>query len=261
MASASPPPAASSAAARGHRPIVRRLLHLTRTLHTYVTMLGLILLIFFSFTGFILNNAGSVDDSGKLFSLNKTITNRSATVPTSILSGKEHLFAIEHYLRDHLGARGEISATPDEDDTTIRFQFVGPGREANYEITRATGATKIEEQRGILAAITDLHTGQHAGHVWNYFIDATAIFLFFAAISGLILWISLPKRRTLGLIALVRQHRRLRRRLSVAGAVSLLGTTATSPEPRLARRQPAGEREQIVPRDRGSPRPIHPLHE
>ena len=51
--------------------------------------------------------------------------------------------------------------------------------------------------------MTDLHTGKNAGDVWRRVIDATAIFLFLASLSGAILWISLPKRRKLGVAALV----------------------------------------------------------
>src|SRR5947208_3276735 len=38
------------------RPLSKSLLLLTRTLHIYATMLALILLIFFSFTGFVMNH-------------------------------------------------------------------------------------------------------------------------------------------------------------------------------------------------------------
>ena len=39
--------------------------------------------------------------------------------------------------------------------------------------------------------------------MWSVFIDATAVFLLFGSVTGVILWISLPKRRKLGIIALV----------------------------------------------------------
>jgi hypothetical protein len=189
---------------RAPRPIGKTLLHLTRTLHTYVTMFGLILLIFFSFTGFLLNNGSLYENSGKLFDLTqKTSTHRTAEIPVALLSGNEHLFAIEHYLRKHEGARGTLPEKVNEDDPlTISFTFQSPGRSMEFAINKDSGHAEIDEESNALARLTDLHTGEHAGPWWPWLIDSTAIFLFFAAVSGLILWISLPKRRTLGLIAL-----------------------------------------------------------
>jgi uncharacterized protein len=202
-----PPPAASPRKhdfVRAPRPIAKQLLHWTRALHTYVTMLALILLIFFAFTGFLLNNGSLNDNSGKLFDLTKKIsTHRTAEIPVALLAGNNYLSNIEQYLRKHEGARGSLPEKIDEDDPLMfRFQFQAPGRTVEYAILRDSGHIEIDEEYNLLAQIADLHTGDHTGRVWPWFIDATACFLFFAAVSGLILWISLPKRRTLGLIAL-----------------------------------------------------------
>ena len=40
-----------------HHPVYRKLLHHTRTLHTYLTMLALVMFLFFAMTGFMLNHA------------------------------------------------------------------------------------------------------------------------------------------------------------------------------------------------------------
>ena len=59
-----------------------------------------------------------------------------------------------------------------------------------------------EETYNTLALLADLHTGKSTGNAWPFIIYSTAILLFFASVSGLILWISLKKRRTIGLVAL-----------------------------------------------------------
>jgi hypothetical protein len=103
----------------------------------------------------------------------------------------------------HEGARGERSSFDDEDDST-RIQFVGPGRKMEYTIAKSTG--KIDEHfeiHNLMALMADLHKGTGSGTPWRLFIDATALFLLFASLTGIILWISLPKRRTLGIIALI----------------------------------------------------------
>lgn len=202
-------------------------LYWTRALHTYATMLALILLIFFSFTGFVMNHGGwfKIDDFTEV---NQTA---KADLPAPLVAarggkGTEHGYQVEAYLRQNEGARGELTGFDDLDDA-IAVQFTGVGRKMEYSINRAlpaapaTGpateggsaapaegakrAGQIDEHfeiRNTLALMSDLHKGTGSGGAWRLFIDATAIFLAFASLSGVILWISLPKRRMLGIVAL-----------------------------------------------------------
>jgi hypothetical protein len=190
---------------RPPRPISKRLLHWTRALHTYVTMFALILLIFFSFTGFILNNGGLYENSGKLWDLGKatSVSDRSAEMPVKLWEGKNYLFAVEHYLREHLGARGKLPEKIDDDAQVIHFEFKSPGRTMDYAVIRDTPQVEIHEESNFLGMMTDLHTGEHSGRWWPWVIDCVAVFLMFACVSGVILWITLPKRRKIGIIALV----------------------------------------------------------
>jgi hypothetical protein len=184
-------------------PAYRKILHWNRTLHVYGTMLALILLIFFSFTGFVMNHSA-------WFSLDKFDTTEKTAqnpMPEAIAKGtgdatSRHAMDVEVYLRMHEGARGERSNFDDREDSVF-MQFTGAGRKMEYTISRADG--KIDEHfeiHGSLSLMSDLHRGIGTGAAWRLFIDATAIFLLFASLTGVILWISLPKRRTLGIIAL-----------------------------------------------------------
>jgi uncharacterized protein len=188
---------------RPPRPISKTLLHWTRALHTYATMFALILLIFFSFTGFILNNGGLYENSGKLFDLARPshTSDRTAQIPRKLFEGNNYLYAVEHYLREHQGARGKLPEKLDDESQVIHFPFQSPGRTMDYAVIRDTGEVEIHTESNILSMMTDLHTGEHTGRIWPWLIDATAAFLLFASLSGVILWISLPKRRRLGLIA------------------------------------------------------------
>ena len=53
-----------------------------------------------------------------------------------------------------------------------------------------------------MALLTDLHKGAYAGRSWKWVIDGTAVLLVLGSLTGLILWISLPRRRALGILAL-----------------------------------------------------------
>lgn len=178
------------------RPLKKELVLWTRTLHIYLTMFGLVLLFFFSLTGFALNH-------DRWFSLDEPrIRERATTLPADVARTGDRLALVEQ-LRKNEGARGEVTSI-DEDDTERRVQFTSPGRKVEFTIERDSGQTNVHEEiRNALAFLTDLHTGKSAGDAWRRVIDATSIFLFLASLSGVILWISLPKRRKLGVAALV----------------------------------------------------------
>lgn len=178
------------------RPLKKELVLWTRTLHIYLTMFGLVLLFFFSLTGFALNH-------DRWFSLDEPrIRERATTLPVDVARTGDRLALVEQ-LRKNEGARGEVMSI-DEDDTERRVQFTSPGRKVEFTIERDSGQTNVHEEiRNALAFLTDLHTGKSAGDAWRRVIDATSIFLFLASLSGVILWISLPKRRKLGVAALV----------------------------------------------------------
>jgi hypothetical protein len=180
------------------RPLYKSFLLLTRTLHIYLTMLVLVLLIFFSVTGFFLNHP-------EWFSLkDPVIRDYTAEIPTPLAADRspDHKLTLVEHLRTHNGARGELTSYDEQDEET-RIQFTGPGRKIEFAITAADGSVQIhEELHNTLALLSDLHKGTYSGFAWRRFIDATSIVLCFASLSGLILWTALPKRRTLGLIAL-----------------------------------------------------------
>lgn len=178
------------------RPLKKELVLWTRTLHIYLTMFGLVLLFFFSLTGFALNH-------DRWFSLDEPrVRERATTLPVDVARTGDRLALVEQ-LRKNEGARGEVTSI-DEDDTERRVQFTSPGRKVEFTIERDSGQTNVHEEiRNALAFLTDLHTGKSAGDAWRRVIDATSIFLFLASLSGVILWISLPKRRKLGVAALV----------------------------------------------------------
>jgi hypothetical protein len=181
------------------RPLGKSLLLWTRTLHIYATMLALILLIFYSFTGFVMNHPAvfGIDD---FKAADETLAEKMPEAARAG-AGPEHEMNAEVYLRMH-GAHGERTSFDDEPES-MRVQFTGAGNKMEYVIDKADGKIDLhQETRGMLALMSDLHKGTGTGKPWRLIIDGTAIFLAFAALSGLTLWIALPKRRTLGLIAL-----------------------------------------------------------
>ena len=178
-----------------HHPVYRKILHWTRTLHTYLTMLALVMFLFFALTGFMLNHA-------EWFGLDETRTTTSELkLPATALHDK---LALVEYLR----AEGHVSGAvqpfdlPGSEDP-FHVAFKSPRSQMDVDVTPADGKATIETQtRGVAGILTNLHTAKYAGRAWQCVLDATAILLFLASLTGFLLWYALPKRRKLGLIGL-----------------------------------------------------------
>lgn len=177
-------------------PAGRMFLSISRTLHIYLTMLVALLLLFFGSTGFMLNHA-------EWFGL-ETIVNgtKEGTVPRAALVPLDKLAVVE-WLRAEMGVTGAVDSFEAEPES-IRIVFKRPGLRAEANIKVADGHVELgTEQRGTAALLTDLHKGASSGAGWKWVIDGTAVLLVLGSLTGLILWISLPRRRTLGIVALV----------------------------------------------------------
>jgi hypothetical protein len=176
--------------------ISRRLVGLTRTLHIYLTMLGCFLLFFFSLTGFMLNHS-------EWFGLEEVRTSKtSGRLSFGILNPVDKLAVVES-LRSDYGIQGALDSFETDGDE-CRLVFKRPGSRWEAIVQRNTGHVAVTtECRGVAALLTDLHKGASSGSSWRFVIDATSGFLFLASLSGLVLWISLPRRRRIGVGALI----------------------------------------------------------
>jgi hypothetical protein len=180
----------------------RTLLLLIRTLHIYLSMLALLLLLFFSVTGFLMNHP-------ERFGIDSTTTHDSSTIlPVNIVTpeaGTPHPdLALVEYLRANCGARGAADMSFSLDDDPVRVTFKGPHYRFDAEINKADGKTTITRTASSLTGfLGHLHKGEDTGQAWHRVLDATSILLAVISLTGLLLWMTLAKRRTLGLIALV----------------------------------------------------------
>ena len=110
--------------------------------------------------------------------------------------------AIVEYLRTKEGAKGAVDSSGIHDDP-IRVTFKGPHYSFDASIDKDSGkATIVKTTSSKSGFLANLHKGSDTGAPWKRVIDATSILLALISITGLILWMSLAKRRTLGLISL-----------------------------------------------------------
>ncbi|MEX2216087.1 MAG: PepSY-associated TM helix domain-containing protein [Phycisphaeraceae bacterium] len=166
---------------------------LIRTLHIYVSMFGLIALLFFAVTGITLNHPD-------WFALDQPVTREVAgKVPTTTLKELDKLAVVEA-LRSDMHITGAVADFDISDDECV-IDFKRPGGYARVIINRQTGnAQATIESYGSVAMINDLHMGRDSGGAWKLLIDITALLMVFVSVTGMLLLFKLPKRQRLGFI-------------------------------------------------------------
>ncbi len=173
---------------------MRDFMKLLRTLHIYTSMFGLLILLFFAITGFTLNHA---DWFGKPVS--REITGK---LDPAILKEPDKL-AVAEAIRRQFHVSGLVADFTVSDDS-CSVEFRRPGGSAHALIDRETGEAHVTlDDDGAVALLNALHQGRDSGAGWSLLIDIVAWLMVFVSISGLVLLFSLPKRRGLGLIAMV----------------------------------------------------------
>lgn len=182
------------------RPFHLKVASALRWLHIYISMLMLMLVLFFSATGLTLNHP-------EWFSEGKTRrTELTGKVSTDWLAPgvqdetKVARLEVVEYLRKAHNLRGAV----DEfrvDETECMISLKSAGYSADCFINRETGAyqlTTLEE--GAIAVMNDLHKGRHSGKAWSGVIDFSAIFLVIISLTGMGLMFFLKRLRTAGLL-------------------------------------------------------------
>jgi hypothetical protein len=184
----------------------RLLLKWARLVHVYVTMFGLLLILFFAVTGFMLNHE-------KWFGFEEKIeTTTPGSVPTGMLVEPNKL-AIVELLRKDFDVRGamvgdfELQTEVNEKGEEKEYwavKFKGPGREDAARIDRKTGQTVVKhETAGLVGLLVDLHRGRETGAVWSLVIDGLSVLLLIVSVTGLVMWQSLRGRARYGLVFMV----------------------------------------------------------
>jgi hypothetical protein len=208
--------------------LYRWLVKTARTIHVYVTLFGLVLILFFAVTGFMLNHI-------EWFEMEQVRTVRRPLPTEKFANGKlpepdesgeasdRDTLAVVEALRKEFGLSGEFTSlsfgleAPEDgtgdDRKVIKVEFKRAGEITEAKIDRESGvATVTSRYQGWLAVMTDLHRGNRGnrtgevkftGRVWMWAIDLTCVLLVVIALTGLILWWSLRGRGQWGGVLLL----------------------------------------------------------
>jgi len=169
----------------------RWLTRLVRWLHIYISMLGFLALLFFAVTGITLNHPD-------WFCAEEQAREMQGTID---FGGEVDKDVIVKTLRDRHAVGGAVKEfTADEYQCIVTFK--GPGYSADAFIDRGTGNYSLTESRlGSVAILNDLHKGRDSGIAWSWIVDISAVIMTISSITGLVLLLSVKRRRRAGLVA------------------------------------------------------------
>lgn len=177
--------------------IKRAFLNLCRTIHIYLTMLGLGVMLLFAVTGFTAYHEDWFDAAGP-----KSSSTIEGTTPKELIEKKDALRIVEH-LRSTFRIHGAMTEFDDEQDR-YGIRFKEPGALWEVQVTKEDGKTVAKaDAYNFWAVINNLHRGRYSGRAWGWVIDLSAILIVIACFTGVVLWMVLPKRRKIGVAALV----------------------------------------------------------
>jgi len=172
----------------------RKIAQWSRWLHIYLSMVSFAIVFFFAVTGLTLNHQ-------QWFANQQKTAQFKGRINPAWLEGNVARLEIVEYLRSHHGITRAVNDFRVEDGQ-VSVSFKGPGYEATAFIDRQAGTYDVTETKmGLAAVLNDLHKGRDSGKAWGWLIDASAAFMTFVSVSGIVLILFLQKRRFSGLMA------------------------------------------------------------
>lgn len=177
-------------------PGMRKIVSVSRILHLVCSMLAVGMFALFVVSGVTLTQK-------ETFGLDRTDEQTAtATMPTEMARRGEQGEIVAH-LRDKHGLGGAVDSFEVEEDM-LYVVLARPGERSDVSIDRESGEMEImTEKGGVLAVLAALHKGENTGTTWAWMLLSGGVCLLIAGVTGIILWLATPKRRKLGLIALV----------------------------------------------------------
>ncbi|WP_426574015.1 PepSY-associated TM helix domain-containing protein [Aquihabitans sp. McL0605] len=167
----------------------------SRLVHSYTSMIALLLVLFFGISGITLNHPDWTFGDAPT-STSKTGTMTFAVAP----KGAVDYLAVSEFLRDQYAINAPVSDYSTT-GTQGSISYRSPGYAADATFDTTSGAYRVTiEQQGWVGVMNDLHKGRDATDSWHWTIDLAGGFLVLIALSGLLLQLFLRRRRRSALI-------------------------------------------------------------
>ncbi len=165
-----------------------------RSVHMWISMTSLLIVLFFSITGITLNHPTWT------FGQDPVSATVSGTLPPDVVRGGTIDFlAVSEFLRSGQHVTGEVTDHSTQNgEGSISYR--GPGYAADVSFRLADRSFTLTSQKsGLVAVFNDLHKGRHTSTLWKWVIDITAGLLVMMSITGIALQLTIKRTRALGL--------------------------------------------------------------
>ncbi|MCL9776252.1 PepSY-associated TM helix domain-containing protein [Vibrio methylphosphonaticus] len=173
----------------------------SRKIHIYSSMMLLLALLFFAFTGLTLNRP-------HLYVAKSEVVEYVISLPETLFSAENgyrpNRDELVEVLKQHSAIKGipsELSIYVDIEDGQllegeVELDFKSPGYNAVVFVDVLTKQAEVSTtDYGLVAWLNDLHKGRNTGPSWDAFIDFVSVIMILFTITGGILL--LPKKKTL----------------------------------------------------------------
>lgn len=173
-----------------------KLYKVSRQLHFYLSAVAFLLLLFFAFSGLLLNHPEWLQ--GERVKQETTIQINNILLQ-QIKESKRPDVLLSEIIKDSVDVPGVVSRFIDLGDG-YQMEFRGLGGSASLFVDSETGHVDISVKRATLVdKIHVLHKGKNTGQLWSILLDFTAIMTLILSIFGFVLLFTVKKRRTLTL--------------------------------------------------------------
>ncbi|MBL8526719.1 MAG: PepSY-associated TM helix domain-containing protein [Burkholderiales bacterium] len=173
-----------------------RFVYACRVFHVYLSVLGLAVMLFFGLTGF------TVHHEDWFGATNARVHVFHGQTPVDLIRDNDRLGIVEH-LRSTWRISGAVSDYQ-QLGHSLSIAFKEPGRLWEVDIAAASGRTTVNAQIfNVAGVLNNLHRGRYTGAAWGWLMDISAVLIVIACLTGLVLWLTMPKRRQLGTAALL----------------------------------------------------------
>lgn len=180
------------------------LLKFIRLLHSYSSMLVLVLLLFFAITGITLNHPDSLYSSAGKYSRQQTLSLPLQFQLTKLPEADKEQALLARQLRDWLQREHDVKASEftylfEPKELLLEMDFKRPAGYASVIVDFNEHTAELDlEFGGYLALMNDLHKGRYAGFSWKMLIDATALACIIFSLTGFYLILKQNSRRSIG---------------------------------------------------------------
>jgi len=172
-----------------------RVNRLVRTLHIYSSMVMLLIMLFFTITGFTLNHrdwfSGESEPVSQELLLPAEFTDPVHWQVDPLGQGREVHFWLN---RSHQFNGNQVSYEWLPDEQLLVIDLKRPGGYSIAEVDLEAESILLEQHDfGMTATLNDLHMGRYSGQLWSLFIDISAIAMLLFTLTGF--WLVLPQKK------------------------------------------------------------------